>query len=141
MASYRLGYNYSSFSIARVRMRGLRNCRETRRVGEARRREARLQQVLKGEIRLRRNRIMQPPSREMPRLTGYLRAFGEVSSPVAREPVAVDEALLRRKQKRREADSKPEKEWLQLKEEVLARCRRSDMTKASQRQRLLGRVK
>lgn len=81
---------------------------------------------------------MQPPGRETPRLTSYLRAFGDVSSDVSREPVLIDETLLRRKQKTQQANSTPDKKWSELKEEILARCSRQDLRKVSASLRLLG---
>jgi hypothetical protein len=73
---------------------------------------------------------MQPPPRdETRRLTGHLRAFGRVSADVSREPVFVDERLLRRKQKIKRASDAPEKKWCDLKMEISGRCSRTDLAK------------
>lgn len=88
---------------------------------------ARLQSFLKGEVRLRRNKVMQPSGTQ--RLTGYLRAFGGVSSDVSREPILVDETFVRRKQKIQRASSAPEKKWSDIKSEITARCGHSDSKK------------
>ena len=78
---------------------------------------------------MRRNKVMQSTGREAPRLTGYLRAFGSVSSEVSRQPVLVDETLIRRKQKIRRASDAPEKKWSELKEELVAKCGRAELRK------------
>ena len=73
---------------------------------------------------------MQPPPRdETRRLTGHLRAFGRVSADVSREPVFMDERLLRRKQKIKRASDAPEKKWCDLKMEISGRCSRTDLAK------------
>ena len=75
---------------------------------------------------------MQPPPRdETCRLTGHLRAFGGVSADVSREPVFVDERLVRRKQKIKQASDAPEKKWCDLKMEISGRCSGIDLTKVS----------
>ena len=125
-----------------VRMRILHNhCVRTADTARKRQRttlynHARLQSFLKGEVRLRRNKVMQPSGREAQRLTGYIRAFGGVSADISREPVLVDETFVRRKQKIQRASSVPEKKWVDVKGEITARCGRSDLWKV----RLLGRV-
>ena len=80
---------------------------------------------------------MQPSGRETQRLTGYLRAYGGVSADVSREPVLVDERLLRTKQKILRANSQPEKKWSDVKDEISSRCGRAELPKV----RLLERVK
>ena len=72
---------------------------------------------------------MQPSDKETQRLTSYLRAFGGVSSDVSREPILVDERLIRSKQKIQRASSSPEKKWADVKDEILARCARSELPK------------
>ena len=79
---------------------------------------------------------MEPSGREMQRLTGYLRAYGGVSADVSREPVLVDERLVRTKQKILRANSQPEKRWSDVKDEILSRCSRSELPKV----RLLERI-
>ena len=92
--------------------------------------DARLQSYLAGEIGLRRNRVMQPPpAGETRRLTGHLRAFGGVSSDLSREPVLVDERLLRMKQKISRAGDAPEKKWSDLKAEIAGRCSGAELAK------------
>ena len=72
---------------------------------------------------------MQPSGEETQRLTEYLRAYGGVSSAVSREPVLVDERLIRSKQKIQRAGSSPEKKWADVKGEILARCARAELPK------------
>ena len=98
---------------------------------------ARLQSLLNSEIRLRRNNVMQPPDREAPRLTGYLRAHGGISSDVSREHVFVDERFIRRKQKIQRASSSPERKWSDVKGEITERCSRSEVQKVGLLERVI----
>ena len=73
---------------------------------------------------------MQPPSAdETRRLSGQLRAFGGVSADISREPVLVDERLVRRKQKKKRASDAPDKNWSDLKMEIAGRCSGTELTK------------
>ena len=98
---------------------------------------ARLQSLLNSEIRLRRNNVMQPPDSEAPRLTGYLRAHGGISSDVSREHVFVDERFIRRKQKIQRASSSPERKWSDVKGEITERCSRSEVQKVGLLERVI----
>lgn len=91
--------------------------------------EARLQTILEGQVYLRRNRVMLPSSKQVPRLTGALRAFGEVSSEDSREDVSFDESLLLTKRKRKPGSGSTEKTWGKVTEKVLAACGRQDERK------------
>ena len=126
----------SDVSRSSARMRGLHHVRETDsrvllRQRKAEARDARLHSLLEGEVRLRRNKTMQPAGSEATRLSAYLRTYGAVSSESSRQPVLIDESVVRRKQKRRKASSGSEKKWCEVKEEVLARCSRQDQQKVS----------
>ena len=111
--------------------------RRRRRLRTALYNEAKLQSFLNGEIRFRRNIVMQPSGKETQRMTGYLRAYGGVSSDVSREPVFLDERLIQRKKKIHRANSPPEKKWSDVKVEIAERCGRSQLPMV----RLLERVK
>jgi len=74
--------------------------------------EAKVLAVLEGDASLRRKKIiMQPSGKELPRLSGALRAFGGLTSEVSYDPVSVDETLVRKKQKRKNTSSSTEKNW------------------------------
>ena len=66
----------------------------------------------------------------MPRLSGALRAFGGVSSRLSRESVWFDQALLRRKQKRKKEESSGDKTWKEVTEIVCAQCIKQNESKA-----------
>lgn len=85
--------------------------------------------LLEGEVTFRRNRVMYPSGKELPRLSGALRAFGEVSSALSREPITIDESLVRRKRKKRLASRTDEKSWAKLSEEILGHCSKQDRQK------------
>ena len=91
--------------------------------------EARLQALLEGQITLHRNRVMLPSAKQLPRLTGALRAFGDVSSQLSREEVSIDETLLIQKRKRKLAGGSGEKGWRELSEDILSRCSGQDKKK------------
>ena len=95
--------------------------------------DAGLHNYLKVETGLRRNRVIMQPAAtdETLRLTGYLRSFAGVSPELSRQPVLVDERLVRRKQKIQRAGGSPEKNWSQLKAEIAARCAGPDLAKVS----------
>lgn len=73
--------------------------------------------------------LLVPALQELPRLSGALRAFGEVSSALSREPITIDESLVRRKRKKRLASRTDEKSWAKLSEEILGHCSKQDRQK------------
>lgn len=91
--------------------------------------EAKLQAFLTGEVSLRRNRIMQTQVKGLPRLTTALRNFGGLSSDLSREPVIVDEMVIRNKRKRKIASRSDEESWARVSEMVLAQCGRHNEQK------------
>lgn len=92
--------------------------------------QRRLRRLLEADLAFKRNRIMQPPSKELPRLSSALRAFGGVSSHLSRETVWFDETLLKRKQKRKKEASSGEKTWKQVAEIIATQCIKQNETKA-----------
>lgn len=96
--------------------------------------QERLRRLLEAELTFKRNRIMQPPSQELPRLSSALRAFGGVSSHLSREAVWFDENLLRRKQKRKKEATSSEKSWKDVVETVSTQCIKEHISKASNKQ-------
>lgn len=96
--------------------------------------EAKVLAVLEGDASLRRKKIiMQPSGKELPRLSGALRAFGGLTSEVSYDPVSVDETLVRKKQKRKNTSSSTEKNWDKVFEEVTALCSKQDAPKVIRR--------
>ncbi len=93
--------------------------------------EARLLAFLEGQISLRRNRVMLPSAKQAPRLSGTLRAFGEVTSELSREEISLDESLLIRKRKKKLGIVGNTKTWAELTDQIVARCSRQDEKKVS----------
>ena len=91
--------------------------------------EAKLLAVLEGDASLRPRKIMQPSAKELPRLSGALRAFGGLTSEVNYVPVSIDETFVRKKQKTKNASSSTEKNWSEVSEEVTALCNKQDTSK------------
>lgn len=66
-----------------------------------------------------------------PRLSGALRAYGGVSSPLSSEPVALEERVLRRKKRKKGDELASEKTWSQVTAEVVSSCNKSDEVNVS----------
>ena len=81
------------------------------------------------DIRLRRNRVMTSTPKKRPRLTVALRAFGGLSSDASREPAFIDERLIKRKRTRKADDSRDEKAWTKLRDDITSQCTKSDALK------------
>ena len=77
---------------------------------------------------------MQASSDHPPRLSSALRAYGRVSDPLSSEPVALEERVLRRKQRKKGGELlASEKTWHQVTSEVVASCSKQDETKVGRK--------
>lgn len=94
--------------------------------------EAKLLAALERDISLRRRKIMQPSGKELPRLSGALRAFGGLTSEASYDPVCIDETLVRKKQKKKMTSTPTENGWEKVSEEVTQQCSKQDAPKVSQ---------
>ena len=93
--------------------------------------EAKLLAALERDISLRRRKVMQPSGKELPRLSGALRAFGGLTSDASCDPVCIDETLVRKKQKKKTTITPTEKSWEQVSEDVTLQCSKQDAPKVS----------
>ena len=95
--------------------------------------EQKLKRLLEGKSKasFTQLRTMEARADRPPRLSSALRAYGGVSAPLSSESVALDERMLRRKQRKKGSDLASEKSWSQMISEVVANCDKSDEVKVS----------
>ena len=95
--------------------------------------EQKLKRVLESGSKISYTQLkkMQAPADRLPRLSGALRAYGGVSAPSSLEPVALEEKVLRRKQKKKGGELASDKNWAHMTEEVVAGCSKQDQAKVS----------
>lgn len=95
--------------------------------------EEKLKRLLEGRSKISFTplRKMESPAVSLPRLSSALRAYGGVSHPSSMEPVAMEERLLRRKQRKKGDELSSEKTWSEVTSEVIASCSKHDEAKVS----------
>lgn len=95
--------------------------------------EQKLKRLLEGKSKasFTQFRKMEARPDHHPRLSGALRAYGGVSSPMSSEPVALEERVLRRKKRKKRDELASEKTWPQVTVEVLSSCDKSDEVNVS----------
>lgn len=88
-----------------------------------------IERLLHTGASFRKTRVLKM-DRELPRLTSALREFGGVSSPLSREPVYLDEAvLIKKREKKKKERASSQESWAVLTEDVLAECSKHDANK------------
>lgn len=93
--------------------------------------EQKLKRLLENKVSFTQLRKMQAPTERLPRLSGALRAYGGVSAPLSVEPVALEERVLRRKQRKKGDELASERTWQEVTAEVVASCSKQDEAKVS----------
>ena len=93
--------------------------------------EQKLKRLLDREnkISFKSPRRMQASTDHPPRLSTALRAYGRVSDPLSMEPVALEERVVRRKQRKKGGELTSEKTWHQVISDVVASCSKQDEAK------------
>ena len=96
--------------------------------------EQKLKRLLERETKIsfKPPRKMQASTDHPPRLSSALRAYGRVSDPLSMEPVALEERVLRRKQRKKGGELASEKTWHQVTSEVVTSCSKQDEDKVGQ---------
>ena len=92
--------------------------------------EHKLKRLLENKVSFKPPIRMQASPEHPSRLSNALRAYARVSDPVSSEPVALDERVLRRKQKKKKGGGLAnEKSWHEVTSEVISSCSKQDKPK------------